>query len=234
MKPTTCRHAVLNKMIYKPNSVTFSIVAIALAVTFSYFVIDRKEWVITKQKFLLETHTTENRLLLAQLTDYEQNVFQFRQEEYRKGFEDGKTQIGVSMMQGSSMVGYSDGYHAALTQFDPSFTQPLDTTDPVTATFITLYEEALVANNKDDATFYKDMVVAQLRDELSDAFPETLDSTEEAESLLGDWVDSDAKREDHTTLELLEQVLDSLEEPSSTKAPPPSVGDAFQQLNKPE
>ena len=87
-------------MIYKPNSIIFLLFLIIISATVSYFLVDRKEWVITKQEFLLAAHASENRILAAQLDDYKQHVFQFRQEEYRKGFEDGKTQTGVSMMQG--------------------------------------------------------------------------------------------------------------------------------------
>ena len=39
------------------------------------------------------------------------------QAEYSKGFENGRTQAGVALAQGGSLYNYTDGYHAAVSQF---------------------------------------------------------------------------------------------------------------------
>jgi hypothetical protein len=210
-------------MIIKPTkSFTLPTLLIALVIGVAFYVTDRKQWTIDKQDFLIIAHTQENRLLAAQLSDYSQQIYQTNYEEYRRGYDQGRTDMGIALMEGESMVNYSDGYHAALTQFDPGFVAPVDTTDPVAATFLSLYGEALAAGNKFDAMFYLDMLTAQLEEEIK------LSPTEETDRNLLE-TQQRAEYEDQTTIELLEQLQDDLKEPDR-----PSVGDAFKPLNKQE
>jgi hypothetical protein len=210
-------------MIIKPTKLfTLPTVAIALVIGVALYVTDRKQWTIDKQAFIITAHTQENRLLAAQLSDYSQQIYQTNYEEYRRGYDKGRIDMGISLMAGESMVNYSDGYHAALTQFDPDFVEPMDSTDPVAATFLSLYGEALAAGNKVDARFYLDMLITQLEEEVK------LSPTDETDRHLLE-TQQRVGYEDHTTIELLEQVRDDFKEPAR-----PSVGDAFKPLNKQE
>jgi hypothetical protein len=67
---------------------------------------------------LLTTHEIESNIQEAQLLDFSQQLDIAIQAEYSKGFEDGKTQAGVALAQGDSLYNYTDGYHAALSQFN--------------------------------------------------------------------------------------------------------------------
>ena len=49
--------------------------------------------------------------------DFSQEVTSIKSNEYRKGFEDGRSQAGIALINGRPMLDYADGYHAALAQF---------------------------------------------------------------------------------------------------------------------
>ena len=56
--------------------------------------------------------TGKNTIINADSFKYNKNT-----NEYQRAFEEGRTQMGLSLMEGKSMANYSDGYHHALTQF---------------------------------------------------------------------------------------------------------------------
>ena len=163
------------------------------------FIVDTKQWTIDKQKFLLEIHGHENRLMAAQLQDYQQLMHQNSVEEYRRGYDDGKTDTGIAMMNGGSMLNYSDGYHAALTQFE-DFELDLHS-DTVSSTFLSLYNEAITKGNQGDAIFYRDMIFSHLEEEFTEKFEE--EEEEESFSPLP------TPRRTQDRLEFLEQLEDS-------------------------
>ena len=59
----------------------------------------------------------ESQIQDQQLTDFSQQMYTANQLEYDKGFEAGKTQASVAFMDGGSLYNYTDGYHAAISQF---------------------------------------------------------------------------------------------------------------------
>ena len=66
---------------------------------------------------LITTYDLETTIQDAQLADFSQQVDAAKQAEYSKGFEDGRTQAGIALVQGGSLYNYADGYHAAVSQF---------------------------------------------------------------------------------------------------------------------
>jgi len=66
---------------------------------------------------LITTYDLETNIQDAQLADFSQQVDAAKQAEYSKGFEDGRTQAGIALVQGGSLYNYADGYHAAVSQF---------------------------------------------------------------------------------------------------------------------
>ena len=193
--------------------------------TVCYFLVDRKDWELTKTRFIAKAQEVENRILAAQLKDYEQLVFQLRQEEYQKGFEAGKTQMGVSFMQGESMLGYSDGYHAAISQFGPVDSAVVkryldhNSTTPVNELFLGLYTDALKYKDKEDALFYRDLLLSGLVSDFDEAFTKVPVSS----SPTGDLT--------YEELELLDQLEDDLSEPS-LNIPPTNRSEFLNKLEK--
>jgi hypothetical protein len=66
---------------------------------------------------LITTYELEGNIQDAQLADFSQQMDVVTQAEYSKGFENGRTQAGVALAQGGSLYNYTDGYHAAVSQF---------------------------------------------------------------------------------------------------------------------
>ena len=66
---------------------------------------------------LLTTYNMETQIQDQQLTDFSQQMHTSSQLEYDKGFEAGKTQAAVILMDRGSLYNYTDGYHAAISQF---------------------------------------------------------------------------------------------------------------------
>ena len=66
---------------------------------------------------LITTYQLESNIQDAQISDFSQQLSTAKAEEYRQGFEDGRTQAGVAFMHEASMYNYTDGYHAAISQF---------------------------------------------------------------------------------------------------------------------
>ena len=66
---------------------------------------------------LITTYDLETDIQDAQLTDFSQQMDVAKQMEYDKGFENGRTQAGIVLAQGGSLYNYTDGYHAAVSQF---------------------------------------------------------------------------------------------------------------------
>ena len=72
----------------------------------------------TKLEFLLETYKAETRIQSSEIMSLQNSLFSQANIEYQKGFEDGKSQMGFAFMNGNMMFNYSDGYHAAIKQFN--------------------------------------------------------------------------------------------------------------------
>ena len=66
---------------------------------------------------LITTYDLETNIQYAQLTDITQQIDIARQGAYNEGFEAGKTQAAVVLMNGESLYDYTEGYHAAVGQF---------------------------------------------------------------------------------------------------------------------
>ena len=66
---------------------------------------------------LLVTYDAESKIQDSQINDFRHQLSLARDASYSKGFEDGRTQAGVILAHKSSLYGYTDGYHAALSQF---------------------------------------------------------------------------------------------------------------------
>ncbi len=66
---------------------------------------------------LLVTYDVESRIQDAQINDLSQQLGLTRDSAYSKGFEEGRTQAGVALIHKTSLYSYTDGYHAALSQF---------------------------------------------------------------------------------------------------------------------
>ena len=67
---------------------------------------------------LLTTYQMETHIQDQQVEDFAQQLYASDKSEYNRGFEDGKTQAAVVLMNKGSLYNYSDGYHAAISQLE--------------------------------------------------------------------------------------------------------------------
>jgi len=68
-------------------------------------------------KTIITSYELESEIQSSQIMDFSQEVTSIKSNEYRKGFEDGRSQAGIALVNGRPMLDYADGYHAALAQF---------------------------------------------------------------------------------------------------------------------
>ena len=66
---------------------------------------------------LVTTYDMETKIQDAQINDFDQLLVRSKDSEYTKGFEAGKTQAAIVLMNKESLYNYTDGYHAATEQF---------------------------------------------------------------------------------------------------------------------
>ena len=68
-------------------------------------------------KTIITSYELESEIQSSQIMDFSQEVTSIKSNEYRKGFEEGRSQAGIALVNGRPMLDYADGYHAALSQF---------------------------------------------------------------------------------------------------------------------
>ena len=68
-------------------------------------------------EILLTTYQMEASIQNAQIGDFSQQLNSAKDSSYSRGFEHGKTQASVAFVHGDTLYNYSDGYHAAISQF---------------------------------------------------------------------------------------------------------------------
>jgi len=81
------------------------------------FIAQNSSQEVDSAKFLTESYRLECEIKNSQINDFNNQRLQSAEKSYSRGFQDGRTQAGVAFSQGRPMLDYSDGYHAALTQF---------------------------------------------------------------------------------------------------------------------
>lgn len=57
------------------------------------------------------------RLQIDQINDLERELLNKQDESYKRGFKNGESHALIASMHGQDLYDYSDGYHAAITQF---------------------------------------------------------------------------------------------------------------------
>lgn len=67
---------------------------------------------------ILSNQLSANRMLKSQVEELVYTMDLKESEVYNRGFNAGKTQMGLAMMNDEAMVGYKEGYHAALEQWE--------------------------------------------------------------------------------------------------------------------
>ena len=67
-------------------------------------------------EFLISTYNAETVIQRSQFTDMLHSQSQRSAEEYNRGFQNGRTQAAIGLMNKDALFDYADGYHAALSQ----------------------------------------------------------------------------------------------------------------------
>ena len=80
----------------------------------------QKSGEVSNLEFLVSTYELESDIQSSQMIDFSQQLNSDRENIYRNGFEAGRTQAAIVLMNGDSLYNYTDGYHAATSQFDLS------------------------------------------------------------------------------------------------------------------
>ena len=75
---------------------------------------------------ILKTYELECRIQDRQLVDLNSQIRVIESEQYNRCFEAGKTQAAITLMNGDSLVNYSEGYHAAVDQFGGDLKNPFE------------------------------------------------------------------------------------------------------------
>lgn len=73
-----------------------------------------------KLSTLIELAHAESRVTQAQILDLTSQMSVVKSNEYQRGFNAGKTQMGIAFINKDQMFDYADGYHAATSQFTES------------------------------------------------------------------------------------------------------------------
>ena len=96
------------------NKINITCIIVAIASTlYAYTTHNQNQQLET----LVNISDVESRITQSQVLDLISQLSLARTTEYQRAFEEGRTQMGLSLMEGKSMANYSDGYHHALTQF---------------------------------------------------------------------------------------------------------------------
>ena len=67
--------------------------------------------------FLLKTYELEDGIQDRQLADLMGQIRVSDADGFNRGFDQGKLQTSITLMNGDSLANYADGYHAAISQF---------------------------------------------------------------------------------------------------------------------
>ena len=86
------------------------------ALVLAGFFFQNQESRMNNLQSLIMTYSMETQIQDQQISDFSQQLHSAEQAEYSKGFENGKTQAGIALVQGGTLYNYADGYHAAISQ----------------------------------------------------------------------------------------------------------------------
>ena len=109
---------------------TFWIIAI---IALLFFVQDQSQR-FANLNTLIKTYELESNIQYSQLMDFNHQMDQTSRLEYDRGFEDGRTQAAIALINDKALYDYADGYHAALTQF----TEPIESNKSLDSMFADL------------------------------------------------------------------------------------------------
>jgi len=101
------------------NNIDRKYIGICLLILAGFLIQGFSEKTTTLSNLML-TYEAESKIQSNQIQDLFMERELIRDKSYSRGFEDGKTQTGVFLAQGKSLLGYTEGYHAAIDQFSLS------------------------------------------------------------------------------------------------------------------
>ena len=179
-----------------------------------YFLVGHKDE-IERLNFLVKTFDVESTIQDAQISDLfselrikTNEAYEADQRGYQRGFEAGKTQMGISFLHGGTMDSYSDGYHAAISQWGPVDGTKTPRTPNIhrdaTQMFTELFHDAVEAGNVVEADLLRAVLIQEVDHTLESKQEELLyrDEAELIEQLERDIEAHD--RKNSTTLPTLE------------------------------
>jgi len=88
------------------------------AIILLLFYSDRKNAQVESLELLDKTNQLSSSMQFDQILEMNSKISEVSENQYNKGFEDGKTHAMIASVFGDNLYDYADGYHAALSQFD--------------------------------------------------------------------------------------------------------------------
>jgi len=145
----------------------FTLTAINLVCLVTYYAVGQYNE-IERLKFLIKTFDVEKSLTEATIQDLRISLQQATSDAYHKGYNEGELKTGIAFMEGKSMHSYSDGYHAAISQFGPVDASKLPNVDALAVYTLTeLFYECIEEKNYKEASEVKDLIRAELNSRIA-------------------------------------------------------------------
>ena len=168
-----------------------------LALVLVGFFFQNQEDRISDLNTLITTYGMEAQIQDQQINDFAFQLRSAEQIEYNKGFEDGRTQAGIALVQGGSLYDYADGYHAAVDQLsDESGLEvsrgilvELENLRKIVPRLLNQVEEITEENERLKSTSYEDLLLEMVSDgidyqiETEESYLELLESFSKDENL---------------------------------------------------
>lgn len=88
------------------------------AIVLLLFYSDRKSSEVETLELLDKSNKLTASMQSDQILEMRHKISDISMMQYNKGFEDGRTHAMIASIFGDNLYDYSDGYHAALKQFD--------------------------------------------------------------------------------------------------------------------
>ena len=146
---------------------------------------------VSRLEFLVTTFQTEKSLNDSYVTELNSRIRGIENEAYNRGFSDGEIKTGIAFMNDEALASYSDGYHAAISQFGPVDTSSLSSMDVMSiVTLAELFYEYRDAGDTKEAYNMRQIIM----DELDIQAPVFVDGTRIVQTEKGEFIEVPVNR----------------------------------------
>lgn len=146
---------------------------------------------IERLDFLVTTFQAEKSLNDSYIDELNSRARSIEQDAYNRGFSDGEIKTGLAFMNDEALNSYSDGYHAAISQFGPVDTSELPSMEVIAVvTLAELFYEYREAGKEKEAYDMRQLLI----DELDIGVPVFVDGTKIVQTKKGEFIEVPVNR----------------------------------------